>query len=150
VLDRPESGGGSDARDRGQRGDRRIPDSPSPLWRLRRGGSTACVTNPEDDEYSRLAIAGFSSVAATDRWSYKYFTGIRDLRATELSDDALAWHAPHAQQYARFACMCYGALFALRDIGALKDEDDFEIAEAVMPGFMMAHLEEIYRLGQPS
>jgi hypothetical protein len=106
--------------------------------------------NPEDDEYSRLAIAGFSSVAATDRWSHKYFTGIRDLRATELSDDALAWHAPHAQQYARFACMCYGALFALRDIGALKDEDDFEIAEAVMPGFMMAHLEEIYRLGQSS
>jgi hypothetical protein len=106
--------------------------------------------NAEDDEYSKLAIAGFSSVAATERWSYEYFTSIRNLRVTELSDDALAWHAPHAQQYARFACMCYGALFALRDIGSLKDEDDFEIAEAVMPGFMMAHLQEIYRLGEPS
>jgi hypothetical protein len=46
--------------------------------------------------------------------------------------------------------MCYGALFALRDIGSLENEDDFEIAEAVMPGFIMAHLEEIYRLAEPS
>jgi hypothetical protein len=100
--------------------------------------------NPDDDEYSKLAIAGFSSVATTERWSWEHFAAIRELRMTELSDEALAWHGPHAQQYARFACMCYGALVGLRDIGALKDEDDFEIAEAVMPGFIMANLEEIY------
>jgi hypothetical protein len=100
--------------------------------------------NPEDDEYAKLAIAGFSSVAPTDRWTLEHLTTIRELRASELSDEALAWHAPYAPEYARFACMCYGALFGLSAIGALKDDDDFEIGALAMPGFMMLHLEEIY------
>ena len=47
-------------------------------------------------------------------------------------------------------CACYGALFALRDIGSLKDDDDMEIAELAMPGFMMAHLNDIYGSKPPS
>jgi hypothetical protein len=100
--------------------------------------------NPEDDEFVKLAIAGFSSIASTDRWSWEHFCAIRELRAGELSDEELDGHESHARDYARFACICYGALFALREIGALKDDDDFEIAEAVMPAFMMSHLDEIY------
>jgi hypothetical protein len=44
----------------------------------------------------------------------------------------------------------YRALFALRDIGSLKDDDDVEIAEFAMPGFMMAHLDQIYGNGGES
>ena len=100
--------------------------------------------NPEDDEFAKLAIAGFSSVAPIERWSWEHFTAIRALREGDLSDEALAWHEEDAREYARFACICYGALFALREIGSLRDEDDMEIAELAMPTFMMRHLEEIY------
>ena len=105
--------------------------------------------NPEDDEFAKLAIAGFSSIASTDRWSWEHFSVIRELRAGDLSDEQLAWHDSHARDYARFACICYGALLALREIGALKGDDDFEIAELVMPGFMMSHLDEIYASAEP-
>jgi hypothetical protein len=100
--------------------------------------------NPGDDEFAKLALAGFSSIAPADHWSWGHVTAIRELRAHVLSDEELAWHGEHAREYARFACISYGALFALREIGTLKDEDDMEIAESIMPGFMMAHLNEIY------
>jgi hypothetical protein len=105
--------------------------------------------NAEDDEFAKLAIAGFSSIAPIERWGWQHLVAIRELRADELSAEALAWHEEYATEYARFACACYGALFALRDIGSLQDEDDMTIAELAMPGFMMAHLNEIYRIVEP-
>jgi len=100
--------------------------------------------NPEDDEFAKLAMAGYSTIASLERWSWEHFVAMRELRTGDLSDQALAWHEDGAREYARFACICYGALFALRDIGSLKDDDDMEIAELAMPGFMMAHLDDIY------
>jgi hypothetical protein len=99
--------------------------------------------NPEDDEFAKLAIAGFSSIAPIERWSWEHLVAIRELRADALSDDALAWHEECASEYARFACICYGALFALRAIGFPKDDDDMEIAGLAMPAFMMGHLNDI-------
>jgi hypothetical protein len=105
--------------------------------------------NPEDDEFAKLAIAGYSAIASLERWSWEHFVAIRELRAGSLSDQALSWHEDGAREYARFGCICYGALFALRDIGSLKDDDDMEIAEAAMAGFMMSHLDEIHGNGDP-
>jgi hypothetical protein len=37
--------------------------------------------NPEDDDFAKLAIAGFSSIAPIGRWSWEHLVAIRKLRA---------------------------------------------------------------------
>jgi hypothetical protein len=102
--------------------------------------------NSEDDEYSKLAIAGFSSYSSVERWGVEEFTLFQAMRASEFTAEVREWHEADAEVYERFGCLCLGAILGLKDIGAIQTDEELEFAHASAMAFMTGHGNEIYRL----
>jgi hypothetical protein len=102
--------------------------------------------NSDDDEYSKLAIAAFSSYSSVERWGVEEFTLFQAMRASEFTADVREWHGVDAQIYERFGCLCLGAILGLKDMGAIQSDDELELAHASAMAFMTGHANDIYRL----
>ena len=98
--------------------------------------------NPEDDEYIKAAIVGFSFHQPTEAWSLKQCDFIKERRNGEYSDKQLQAYDEKARDYALFACLAHGYLLGLFQAGTL-DEIQFATAEAQLPGFLELHMNRL-------
>jgi hypothetical protein len=92
--------------------------------------------NPEDDDFVRMAIVGFSLNAPTAAWSRQHLDYVRSAHQADFSDNQLEFlHGVQAHSYALFAGLSLGYLLGLRESGRLSD-DELTVGEAQLPGFM--------------
>lgn len=92
--------------------------------------------NPEDDEFVRMAIVGFSMNAKTESWSPEHYAFVSKQREDDFSVEALGvLHGEQAQNYALFAGLCLGFLLGLFQTEQVSEEE-FSVGEAQLPGFM--------------
>jgi hypothetical protein len=102
--------------------------------------------NPEDDDYVKLAIVGFSIHAPTEGWGVDEFDAFQELRASEFTDDVLEDEGADAKVYERFGCVCIGVVLGLKHNGTIQTEEQFALAHAISMAFMIEHAPKIYRL----
>lgn len=95
--------------------------------------------NPEDDEFIRAAIVGFSQHAPTEEWTHSHYEYILNYRQGDFSDKSFEFlYGEKALKVALFACLCLGALLGMYQIAEIS-EDEYKIAEGQLPGFMLLH-----------
>jgi len=94
--------------------------------------------NPQDDHLVKLAIIGFSASSPTEQWGREEFHAIcryrQDMPPAEFSRPWIA-----------FACLAFGHILGLRRSGRISALQEFH-AEALLPGFMSIHVDEIEQL----
>jgi hypothetical protein len=100
--------------------------------------------NPEDDLYVKLAVVGFRQTARPEAWRRGHYEIIRDLRSGAYADDELTWYEESGEAVAQFACLFFGFLLGLDETGQLSERDR-EVAQALLPGFMLEDLERVAR-----
>ncbi len=93
--------------------------------------------NPEDDQFIKAAMVGFSKYSRTEEWAQEHYRYIQSYRMGDYSDTSLAvLHGEKAGKAAVFACLCLGLLLGMYQAEEISDEE-FKIAEAQLPGFML-------------
>lgn len=92
--------------------------------------------NPEDDEFVRAAIVGFSRHAPTEDWGCNHFAFLRQRRERDYSHESLSFlYGDRWREFALLACMSLGCLLGLFQVGRLTEEE-FLVAELQLPGLM--------------
>lgn len=92
--------------------------------------------NPEDDEFVRAAIVGFSRHAPTENWGSDHFEFLRQRRERDYSCESLSFlYGDRWRDSALLACMSLGCLLGLFQVGRITDEE-FLVAELQLPGMM--------------
>jgi hypothetical protein len=105
--------------------------------------------NSSDDEWVKLAMAGFSSHVGLEQWTREDFDSFVEIRRSEFTDEVLGELGPEAVCYERFGCICIGAILAQMRLGAIRGPEELFVALAAVAGFMALHSPDISALEAP-
>lgn len=112
------------------------------LPRYRRMAQKLVTPNPEDDEFVRAGIVGFSFHQPTESWGKSHFRFLRSRLDLDYGPTSMEWYGEAAPAHRVFVAMCLGYLLGLHQSGVISD-DEFTLAEAQLPGFMILHTARI-------
>jgi hypothetical protein len=101
--------------------------------------------NPEDDEFVKLAVVGFSLHEEMELWRREHYEFIKARLEGDISPDNLDWYEEAAPSVAAFSCLALGALQGLYNRRNINDAEVLH-GEMILPGFTMLHNEQIARL----
>lgn len=92
--------------------------------------------NPDDDEFIRCGIVGFAQHCDCEKWDLGHYEYVCD-RRNEVLDSGFSL------DWCRFTCLAAGYFLGMVQAG-LMSETEFRQSEAITPGFMWLHSNELH------